>query len=162
MATLEEQVLEVLARLDLPYEQIDIDPSLADTAVFCERFGFPLENSYNTIIVASKKEPKQYVACIVPAHTRLDVNKRVKKLMGVSKASFASADEMKMLTGMEVGGVTPFALPEGLPIYVDARMSALDWVILGGGGRSMKIKITPQVFEKLGAEVVTDLGLARV
>jgi prolyl-tRNA editing enzyme YbaK/EbsC (Cys-tRNA(Pro) deacylase) len=36
-----------------------------------------------------------------------------------------------------------------------------DWVILGGGGRETKIKIAPEVFTKLGAEIVADLGIER-
>ena len=124
-------VLKTVANLGLPYEVIEIDPALADTALFCEHYGFPMEQSGNTIIVASKKEPKVFVACVVLATTRLDVNKRVRKLMGVSKASFASAEEMEVLTGMEVGGVTPFSLPKGLQLYVDSRVMELDWVILG-------------------------------
>ena len=115
-------VLKTVANLGLPYEVIEIDPALADTAQFCECYGFPMDQSGNTIIVASKKDPKVFVACVVLATTRLDVNKRVRKLMGVSKASFASAEEMKVLTGMEVGGVTPFSLPEGLQLYVDSRI----------------------------------------
>jgi len=47
--------------------------------------------------VASKKDSKAFVAYVVLATTRLDVNKRLRKLMGVSKASFASAEEMKYL-----------------------------------------------------------------
>ena len=79
--------------------------------------------------------------------------------MGVSKASFASAEEMIALTGMRVGGVTPFALPTGLPLYVDERIMRLDWVVLGGGGRGTKIKISPEVFRKMGAEIVPGLGV---
>lgn len=150
-----------LDALDVPYERIEIDPAYADTAAFCEHYGYPLTQSGNTIIVASKKEPKQFAACVVLATTQLDVNKRVRKLMGVSRASFATADEMMALTGMQVGGVTPFALPEPLPLYVDARLVDLEWVILGGGGRDTKIKITPEVFTKLGAEVITDLAIER-
>jgi prolyl-tRNA editing enzyme YbaK/EbsC (Cys-tRNA(Pro) deacylase) len=56
------------------------------------------------------------------------------------------------LTGMQVGGVTPFSLPAGVPLYIDDRIMALDWIILGGGGRSLKIKTSPEVFRKLGAE----------
>ena len=81
--------------------------------------------------------------------------------MGVSRASFATAEEMMALTGMQVGGVTPFALPAELPLYVDERLMSLDWVILGGGGRETKIKIAPEVFTKLGAEIVADLGIER-
>ena len=105
-------VLKTVANLGLPYEIIEIDTDLADTALFCENYGFPIEQSGNTIIVASKKEPKLFAACVILATTRLDVNKCVRNLMGVSKVSFASAEEMKELTGMEVGGVTPFSLPE--------------------------------------------------
>ena len=152
-------VFKTVASLGLPHEVIEIDPALADTALFCERYGFPMEQSGNTIIVASKKEPKVFVACVVLATTRLDVNKRVRKLMGVSKASFASAEEMEVLTGMEVGGVTPFSLPEGLQLYVDSRIMKLDWVILGGGGRDHKLKISTEVFHQLGAEIVENLAL---
>src|SRR3989442_13978395 len=153
MQSPEDLVRAAVAKLGVPYELIEIDPGFADTAAFCEKYGYPVERSCNTIIVASRKEPKKFVACVVLAHTRLDVNRRVTKLMGVSKASFASAEEMMALTGMQVGGVTPFSLPAGMPLYIDDRIPPLDWVILGGGGRSLKIKISPAVFEKLGAEV---------
>jgi prolyl-tRNA editing enzyme YbaK/EbsC (Cys-tRNA(Pro) deacylase) len=156
--TPEKIVSDAVAELGVPYELIEIDPAFADTVAFCEKYGYPVERSCNTIVVASKKEPKQFVACVVLAHTKLDVNKRVTKLMGVSKASFASADEMMSLTGMQVGGVTPFSLPAGMPLYIDDRIVTLDWVILGGGGRSLKVKTAPEALIKLGAEVVTGLA----
>src|SRR5712691_5282533 len=158
MPTPEESVVEALKSLGVPWEAIAIDPVFADTAAFCEKYGYPAERSCNTIIVASKKEPKQFVACVVLAHTRLDVNKRVTKLMGVPKASFASSQEMMALTGMQVGGVTPFSLPQGMPLYVDDRVMAADWIILGGGGRSLKVKTSPEALIKLGAEVIAGLA----
>ena len=154
-----QSILKTVANLGLPYEVIEIDSDLADTALFCENYGFPIEQSGNTIIVASKKEPKLFAACVVLATTKLDVNKCVRNLMGVSKASFASAEEMKELTGMEVGGVTPFSLPLEIKLYVDSRIMRLNWLILGGGGRDKKIKISPEVFQKLGAEIIENLAL---
>lgn len=154
-----DPVLDYLAFTGIPFEVLDIDPKYADTTAFCEQYGHPPEKSANTIIVASKKKPKQFAACVVLATTRLDVNKRVRKLMNTGKLSFAKADEMMELTGMEIGGVTPFALPEGLPLFVDSRIMNLDWVILGGGGRDYKIKIAADVFHRLGAQVVPELAL---
>jgi len=154
----EDAVIAAVKNLGMPFETIDIDPEFADTRAFCDKYGYPLEQSCNTLIVASKKEPKKFVACVVLAHTRLDVNRCVTNLMGVSKASFASSEEMIALTGMQVGGVTPFSLPPGMPLYVDDRIMSTEWVILGGGGRSLKIKISPDVFKNLGAEIVTDLA----
>jgi len=154
----EQLVLAALEKLGIPFEPFTIDPAYADTAAFCEKYGYPAERTCNTIIVASKKDPKQYCACTILSPAKLDVNKKVTKLMGVSKASFASADEMRTLTGMQVGGVTPFSLPEGLPLYVDSHVMQPDWVIIGGGGRSLKVKISPQAFMKVGAQVVEGLG----
>ncbi len=157
----EQKVIAAIDALGVPYELIAIDPAYADTAAFCQQYGYPLERSANTIIVASKKEPKQLAACVVLATTQLDVNKRVRKLLGVSRASFATAEEMMALTGMQVGGVTPFALPAELPLYVDERIMQLEWIILGSGGRAEKVKIAPGVFTKLGATIIADLGLER-
>ena len=154
----ENAVIAAVEKLGVPFEAIDIDPEFADTRAFCEKYGYPVEQSCNTLIVASKKDPKRFVACVVLAHTRLDVNHCVTNLMGVSKASFATAEEMMALTGMQVGGVTPFSLPAGMPLYVDARIMSPEWIILGGGGRSLKIKVSPEVFKKLGAEVIADLA----
>jgi len=146
---LQERVRGVLEGLGVPYEIMTIDPDFADTAAFCAKYGIPLEQSANTIIVASKKEPKQYCACLVLATTRLDVNHGVKKLMNASRVSFASADETKALTGMLIGGVTVFALPDTLAIYVDERVMAPEWIIVGGGGRSTKVKLAPDVLRRL-------------
>ena len=153
------QVRRALDGLGVPYEVVEIDPAFADTAAFCEKYGFGLDVSGNTIIVASKKEPKQYAACLVLAHTRLDVNHTVKRLMGASRVSFASAEETMALTGMQIGGVTVLALPAGLPVYVDDRIMALPWMILGAGSRAAKIKVSPRVLERLpGFQAVAGLA----
>ena len=158
---IEARVREALEGFGVPYELMVIDPAYADTTAFCEKYGVSLAHSANTIIVGSKKEPKQYAACVVGATTRLDVNHTVRALMGVSRLSFASADETMALTGMMIGGVTLFALPETLAVYVDETLMALDYVILGGGSRSLKIRTVPQVFSRIpGARIVAGLSIA--
>jgi prolyl-tRNA editing enzyme YbaK/EbsC (Cys-tRNA(Pro) deacylase) len=159
LAAIDQRVTQVLDGLGVSYEIVDIDPAYADTAQFCERYGYPLDRSANTIVVASKKEPKQYAACVVLATKRLDVNHAVRRLMGVSRLSFASAEETAALTGMMIGGVTVFALPPDLPIYVDDAVMAPDWIILGGGSRSAKIKTAPEALRRLANATVVE-GLA--
>jgi prolyl-tRNA editing enzyme YbaK/EbsC (Cys-tRNA(Pro) deacylase) len=159
-AEIERQVFRVLDGLGVPYDVVRIEPEYADTAAFCERYGFPLDHAGNTIIVGSKKAPKQYSACVVLATTRLDVNHAVKTLMGVSRLSFAGAEETRALTGMMIGGVTVFALPLELPIHVDDRLMSLDYVILGSGSRSSKIRTSPEVFKRIpSARIVPGLSL---
>jgi prolyl-tRNA editing enzyme YbaK/EbsC (Cys-tRNA(Pro) deacylase) len=156
-ADVERRVVAVLDALGVPYERQPIDPAFADTTAYCERYGVPLDHAANTLVVASKKEPRRYAACVVKATTRLDVNHTVRRLLDASRVSFASADETRALTGMLIGGVTVFALPPGLPIYVDEQVMALDWAILGSGSRSSKIRIAPHALTRLPGAQVTRL-----
>jgi prolyl-tRNA editing enzyme YbaK/EbsC (Cys-tRNA(Pro) deacylase) len=156
---IERRVTAALDGLGVPYEMHRIDPAFADTAAYCEKYGSLPEQAANTIIVVSKKEPRQYAACVVKATRRLDGNHTVRRLMGASRISFASAEETRALTGMMIGGVTVLALPPEMPIYVDETLMDLPWIILGGGSRSLKVKIAPEIFRKLpGAAVVPGLS----
>ena len=135
--------------LGVEYEVMECDPALADTAAFVEAYGIPLDQSANTILVASKGAEPVYVACVLLATTSLDVNNVVRREMGVRKASFARADPVRELTGMEIGGVTPFGLPEDVPVLVDARVMRPAWIILGGGNRSSKLRIAPDALRSI-------------
>jgi prolyl-tRNA editing enzyme YbaK/EbsC (Cys-tRNA(Pro) deacylase) len=156
----QQAVVEHLQRLGVDHEIIPCDPALADTAAFCEAYGYSPDDSVNTIIVVGKGESPRPVACLVLATTRLDVNGLVRKRLGARKASFASAEETMELTGMEIGGVTAFALPEGLPIWIDAAVMGRPRIILGGGSRSIKVFTPPSTLTKLSGATVVD-ALAR-
>ena len=157
---IETRSVSALRGLDVPYELVKCDPAFADTAAFCDKYGYTLEQCGNTILVASKREPKQFAACVVRGSDRLDVNRTVRRLMSVSRVSFASEELTKAVTGMMLGGVTPFGLPEDVPLYVDERLMSIEKVILGSGSRSSKIRVSPAVFGKIpGATVVPGLSI---
>lgn len=155
----DQSVLESMRSLGIVYEEMACDPALADTAQFCEAYGVPLDRSANTILVASRKPEGEMVACLVLATTRLDVNGVVRRRMGVRKASFANAEQTRDLTGMEIGGVTIFGLPDTLPVWVDPRVIDNDWIVIGAGSRTAKIRLDPSQLVGLeGFEVVEDLA----
>lgn len=153
-------VIADLERLGLDFEEMECDPDLADTADFCEAYGVPVEKSANAILVASRKPEGHNAVCVVLAHTNLDVNKVVRKRLGVRKVSFAPADLTKELTGQEIGGVTIFGIPDDLPVWIDSRVMDKDWVIVGAGSRSAKIKLDPSQLEGLDRFEVVE-GLAK-
>jgi prolyl-tRNA editing enzyme YbaK/EbsC (Cys-tRNA(Pro) deacylase) len=155
----ERRVLAAVEATDEPFEVIEIDPDLADTTAFCAHYGYPPGSSGNCILVASKDDPPVVAACLALATTKLDVNKRVRKLLGVRKLSFAPAEMTRELTEMEIGGVTPFGLPAGLPLYLDARIEELERVIVGGGSRSLKLAVTPAALLAVGGILVEDLAV---
>lgn len=144
------------------HELFACDPALADTAAFCAAYGFAPEDSANTIVVIGKSNPPVYAACVVLATHRLDVNRAVKERLGTRKASFASADETRALTGMEIGGVTAFGLPADLPVLIDAAVMARERIVLGGGSRSWKVIAPPAILSTIpSAEVIEGLAAPR-
>ena len=153
---LSQIVSESIDKLGISCEILDCEDKFADTEEFCKQYGFQLVNCGNTILVASKKEPVKYAVCIVRGSDRISVNKTVRKIMGVSRLSFASSEKTVELTGMMIGGVTPFALPEFIEIYLDEKLFELDFVILGSGDRSSKLKISPEELTKLPNSTIVE------
>ena len=154
-----DPVLAQLERLGVTFEIVACDPELADTAQFCAAYGYSPEDSANAIVVVGKADPRVFALCLVLATDRLDVNGVVRKRLGTRKASFASAEDTVELTGMMIGGVTPFGVPGDLPVWIDARVMQRDRVIVGGGSRARKILCPPAALSSLeAAEVVTDLA----
>ena len=120
----------------MTFEVIACDEAVADTAAFCAHHGWPLERSANCILVSGRDEPRRYAACVLLATTKLDVNHVVRRRLEVKRASFATAEETVALTGMRIGGVTPFGLPPEVPLWIDPAVLAVDRVVIGAGTRS--------------------------
>ncbi|MFF5262952.1 YbaK/EbsC family protein [Actinomadura viridis] len=134
----------------------EIDPELADTAAFCERYGVPLEASANCVIVAAKRGGEVgYAACMVAATDRADVNGVVRRHLGARKVSFAPTADATSLTSMEYGGITPLGLPAGWPVLVDEAVAAAPLVVVGSGVRRSKLLLPGKSLADLpGAEIL--------
>jgi prolyl-tRNA editing enzyme YbaK/EbsC (Cys-tRNA(Pro) deacylase) len=153
------EIRAILEGSGLDFEVWDCDPDMADTAVFCKKYGVEPADSANTILVRSKTGERKFAACVVLATHRLDVNHTVRKKLGARKVSFASAEETKEMTGMEIGGVTALGLPPDLPLWIDGDVMRREFVILGGGNRSSKLKVLPALFDGVpNAEIVEGLA----
>jgi prolyl-tRNA editing enzyme YbaK/EbsC (Cys-tRNA(Pro) deacylase) len=138
----------------------EIDPELADTAAFCERYGVRPDQSANCVVVTGKRAGEvKYAACVVLATDRADVNGAVRRLLDVRKASFAPMAEAVELTGMEYGGITPIGLPPDWPVLVSAEVAAAGPVVIGSGLRRSKLLVDGALLGTLpGAAVVPELS----
>lgn len=137
-----------------------IDPTLADTAAFCEAYQIGPEISANCVVVAGRRGGElRYAACVILATTRADVNGVVRRYLDARKASFAPTDDAVALTGMEYGGITPVGLPKGWPILVDQRVADTPYVVIGSGLRGSKLAVPGPALASLpGAVVLDDLA----
>ena len=154
-----DAVVSELNRLKVDYEIMPCDPELADTASFCENYGVSPQDSANAILVVGKSDPKIFTLCLLLATHKLDVNGVIRKKLGTKKASFAGGEETENITGMIVGGVTPFGLPTTLPIWIDKAVMERTSIIVGGGSRNQKIRINPNALLNLtNVEVIENLA----
>jgi prolyl-tRNA editing enzyme YbaK/EbsC (Cys-tRNA(Pro) deacylase) len=152
-------VRNALEQAGMKYEVLVCRDDLADTAAFCEYYGYTPEQSANTILIANRRNDDHMVACLVLADSKLDVNKTVARLMDTKKISFASAEVTHQTSGMEIGGVTLFGLPRDMQIYIDSRVMLQPMVVMGGGNRTSKVLIAPDELQKLpNVHVIEGLG----
>ncbi|MBC6457656.1 YbaK/EbsC family protein [Actinomadura sp. HBU206391] len=147
-------------REEMDAQVAEIDPELADTAAFCERYAVPLEVSANCVIITTKRGGETgHAACMVLATQRADVNGVVRRHLGARKASFAPMDRATASTGMEYGGITPIGLPADWPVLVDTAVANEAYVVIGSGLRRSKILLPGKALADLPqAEVI---GLAQ-
>ncbi|GAA3678664.1 YbaK/EbsC family protein [Nonomuraea antimicrobica] len=141
-------------------EVAEIDPDLADTAAFCERYAVTLDESANCVVVAAKRGGEtRYAACMVLATMRVDVNGVVRRHLDARKASFAPMADAVELTGMEYGGITPLGLPEEWPLLVDTHVAGHPRVVIGSGVRRSKLAVSGAALAGLKrAEVLSLAG----
>lgn len=139
---------------------VDIDPEVADTAAFCERYGVSLQQSANCVVVAAKRAGQtSFAACVVLAHTRADVNTTVRRHLGARKASFAPRESAIAETGMEFGGITPIGLPDTWPLLIDSAVLEVPWTVIGSGVRRSKLLVPGALLAELhNAEVIKGLA----
>jgi prolyl-tRNA editing enzyme YbaK/EbsC (Cys-tRNA(Pro) deacylase) len=138
----------------------EIDPALADTAAFCERYEVSPAESANCVVIAGRREGlTRYAACVVLATTRADVNGVARRELDVRKASFAPVADAVAATGMEYGGITPIGLPIDWPVLVDAQVAATPRVVVGSGVRRSKLTLPGSLLARWpGAVVIENLA----
>ena len=140
----------------------EIDPALADTAAFCERYDVALDVSANCVVVAGRRGGEtRLAACVVLATTRADVNGVVRRRLGRAQGLVrADGHGGRADRAWSTAASRHSGCPEDWPLLVDAAVAATPWVIVGSGVRRSKLAVPGAVLGTLpGAEVVE--GLAR-
>lgn len=87
---------------------------------------------------------ERVIVVVLAGDARID-NHKYKETFGC-KARMLSAEEVSPLTGHVVGGVCPFALPEGTCVYLDESLKRFETVFPACGSANSAIEVTlPQL-----------------
>lgn len=74
-------------------------------------------------------------------------NKKYKSFFG-AKAKMLSFDEVEEKIGHAVGGVCPFAIKDGVAVYLDESLKRFETVFPACGSSNSAIELTPDELEK--------------
>ena len=138
----------------------EIDPSLSDTAAFCEHYQVGKGQAANCVVLEAKRADRSwFAACVIFGSTRADVNGLARRTLDARKVSFAPMEQAVAQTGMEYGAITPIGLPGDWTVLIDKAVADSDYVIIGSGIRKSKLAISGRVLATLpNAQVLENLG----
>lgn len=134
-------------------QHVVLDKDTATVAAAAEAFGVMPAQIAKTLSFEANDQP---IMIVMAGDARLD-NKKYKQKFGV-KARMVRAENVEIVTGHPVGGVCPFAVPEGVEIYCDESLKAFEQVIPAGGSPNSGVFITPQRLAEVVKAAWVDLA----
>ena len=64
-----------------------------------------------------------------------------------TKPHMIPRDQVEEIIGFQPGGVCPFAIPEGIPVWLDVSMKRFEYVHPAAGNEYTSVKLTPEELE---------------
>ena len=138
-----ENVRAYLKDMNCPKEPIEFSQSSATVELAAEAAGVIPARITKTLCLMSKEGPM--VICVA-GDTKID-NRKFKDKFGL-KAKMLTAEETLEATGHAVGGVCPFAVNEGVEVYLDESLKRFETVFPACGSSNSAIEMTMQDLEK--------------
>lgn len=88
-------------------------------------------------------------------------NKKYKTFFG-TKAKMLSFDEVEEKIGHAVGGVCPFAINDGIKVYLDESIKRFDTVFPACGSSNSAIELAPEELEKYSAHFIEWIDVCKL
>jgi len=140
-----EEVKEHIKNLPLELEVIELDQDTSTVDKAAEALGVEVGQIAKSILLMAKEEPLLIVAS---GDAKISSSK-IKKGLG-KKARMAKPEEVKEITGFEVGGVCPFVLKKDIPVYIDASIERFPLVYAAAGTSNTAVPVTYEQLLVLG------------
>ncbi|MCR4860450.1 MAG: prolyl-tRNA synthetase associated domain-containing protein [Bacteroidales bacterium] len=147
---LQRSVYETFARLGIPFGRVDTDPGLTmeDCQHIDRRIGVHI---VKTIFLCNRQQTEFYL--YVTTDDKPFVTRELCAALGIPRVSFAPADRLAALTGVQVGATTILSaiLPESEPVHLvmDRNVAEAEWFACTDGTPTCFVKIrTADLLEK--------------
>lgn len=133
-----EKVKEYLKRFGMDGKIIELPVSSATVELAAKALSVEPCRIAKTL---SFRAGDKVVLVVAAGGARID-NRKFKEFFG-AKAKMLSADEAETLVGHAVGGVCPFAVNEGVGVYLDVSLKRFRTVFPACGSSNSAIELAP-------------------
>ncbi len=90
------------------------------------------------------------VMALMHGDRRVSVRK-LERASGMRRLSPCSPEQALAATGYSPGGICPFGLPAGIPVFLQESLLSLERIYINGGRQGVVLEIDPQILPVAGA-----------
>lgn len=142
----EQAVKEYLERLGLGDGWRQYPGSCATVEEAAQQLGTQPGAVGKTICVPDRSGQGRCILIVTAGDQKLD-NQKFRQQFAF-RPGMLPADQVEDCVGHPPGGVCPFALPEGVRVYLDRSLLAYPQVYTAGGSTTSLVKLTPAQLEQ--------------
>ncbi len=134
MPKINTKIIDLLNAQNIPYRLLRHTEAVFTVEAAAAQRGVVKEEMIKSILLREKSQPRRYVMACLLGDARLDP-KAVRAYLGEDwkRLTFASADEIRQVTGFTQGAVAPLCLPDGMPVLFDQSISKCHNVNISSG-----------------------------
>ncbi len=138
-----DKVKEYFKQYGMDNRVLEFEKSSATVALAAKALGCAEQLIAKTLSFKVNNEP---ILIVVAGDAKID-NPKYKAEFG-AKAKMLGFDEVENLIGHDVGGVCPFAINDGVKVYLDESLKRFDFVYPACGSANSAIKLDINQLEK--------------
>ena len=146
-----DKIKEFLDKNKVSYKLFEHEPTPTSELASKIR-GTPLERGAKAIVLRSKGT---FLMCVLPGNRKINY-KKVKEIIGSRKLSLATPEEVKKVTGCEIGGVPPFGNLFNIPLYVDRNLLNNELIDFNAGLKTVSIEMGSEDYIGITKSIVCD------
>ncbi|MGA7104747.1 MAG: YbaK/EbsC family protein [Candidatus Deferrimicrobiaceae bacterium] len=135
----ERDVRAFLEGAGIEKEIHSFEESTHNSEMAARTLGVQVGQIAKTILLLVDDSP---VAVVISGDRRVDL-KKAKNLRGGRKVRLAGPEDVARHTGFKVGAVSPLALPEGIPTYLDVSLRRFGTIYPSAGETNNMFETTP-------------------
>ena len=156
MATFKTKITTLLDKYNVPYTLLPhTEPVFTVEAAAAQR-GVVKEEMVKSILLREKNGQRYVMGCVT-GDVRLDpkaVRAYLPEAEGWKRLTFASAEEIRQVTGYVQGAVAPLCLPDDVVVIFDVAIAQCQKVNISSGDPLAGLELDPQDLVKLaGAQL---------